>query len=87
MSLTNLRKNILVPPMRIATFNINGVKARINAVTEWLQDSAPDVALLQEIKSIDDNFPRERYEEDFIEILSDENRKEREAVLARVGSS
>ena len=63
MPLTILRKNILVPPMRIATFNINGVKARINAVTEWLQDSAPDVALLQEIKSIDENFPREHFED------------------------
>ena len=63
MPLTNLRKNILVPPMRIATFNINGVKARINAVNEWLQDSTPDVAVLQEIKSIDENFPREHFED------------------------
>ena len=37
-------------PMKIATFNINGVKARIEAVLEWLDTSAPDVALLQEIK-------------------------------------
>ena len=37
--------------MRIATFNINGVKARIGAVTDWLTESEPDVALLQEIKS------------------------------------
>ena len=34
-----------------------------------------------------DNFPRERYEDDFIEILSDENREERVALLARFGSS
>jgi exodeoxyribonuclease-3 len=44
--------------MKIATFNINGVKARIEELTKWLQDSAPDVALLQEIKSVDDGFPR-----------------------------
>ncbi len=49
--------------MRIATFNINGVKARINAVTEWLTDSAPDVACLQEIKSVDEAFPREVFED------------------------
>ena len=49
--------------MKIATFNINGVKARIEALTAWLDDSAPDVALLQEIKSVDENFPRELFEE------------------------
>lgn len=49
--------------MKIATFNINGVKARIEALSTWLTDSAPDVALLQEIKSIDENFPRELIED------------------------
>lgn len=49
--------------MKIATFNINGVKARIDALTQWLRDSAPDVALLQEIKSLDANFPREVIED------------------------
>ncbi|WP_420859279.1 exodeoxyribonuclease III [Marivivens marinus] len=49
--------------MKIATFNINGVKARIETVLRWLDESAPDVALLQEIKSVDENFPREVFEE------------------------
>ncbi|WP_341861971.1 exodeoxyribonuclease III [Gymnodinialimonas sp. 57CJ19] len=49
--------------MRIATFNINGVKARINALGDWLDDSKPDVALLQEIKSVDEGFPRELFED------------------------
>ncbi|MCC1493327.1 exodeoxyribonuclease III [Cognatishimia sp. F0-27] len=49
--------------MRIATFNINGVKARIGALTAWLDDTKPDIALLQEIKSIDEAFPREVFEE------------------------
>ena len=49
--------------MRIATFNINGVKARMGALTDWLKESAPDVALLQEIKSVDDAFPREHFED------------------------
>jgi len=49
--------------MKIATFNINGVKARIEPLTNWLKDSAPDVAVLQEIKSIDENFPREHFED------------------------
>lgn len=49
--------------MRIATFNINGVKARINALGDWLDESKPDVALLQEIKSVDEGFPRELIED------------------------
>ncbi|PIY75154.1 MAG: exodeoxyribonuclease III, partial [Rhodobacterales bacterium CG_4_10_14_0_8_um_filter_70_9] len=32
--------------MKIATFNINGVKARLPALLDWLRDSAPDVAVL-----------------------------------------
>ncbi len=49
--------------MKIATFNINGIKARIQALTDWLDEAAPDVALLQEIKSVDEGFPREIFEE------------------------
>ena len=49
--------------MKIATFNINGVKARIEAVLDWLDEAQPDVALLQEIKSVDENFPREPFED------------------------
>ncbi len=49
--------------MKIATFNINGVKARVDALTEWLDGSQPDVALLQEIKSVDEGFPRELFED------------------------
>ena len=45
--------------MKIATFNINGIKARINALPEWLAEAQPDVALLQEIKSVDEAFPHE----------------------------
>jgi exodeoxyribonuclease-3 len=48
--------------MKIATFNINGIKARIAALPEWLEEAQPDVALLQEIKSVDENFPRELFE-------------------------
>ena len=49
--------------MKIATFNINGVKARIEGLTTWLADSGPDVAVLQEIKSVDDGFPRQAIED------------------------
>jgi len=48
--------------MKFATFNINGVKARIDTLLTWLKDDAPDVAILQEIKSVDEAFPREEIE-------------------------
>lgn len=44
--------------MKIATFNINGVKARAAALGDWLDEAQPDVAVLQEIKSVDEAFPR-----------------------------
>ncbi|WP_420586850.1 exodeoxyribonuclease III [Ruegeria sp.] len=49
--------------MKIATFNINGIKARAEALPRWLDEAQPDVAVLQEIKSVDENFPRELFEE------------------------
>ena len=48
--------------MKIATFNINGIKARIEALPEWLEAARPDVVCLQEIKSVDEAFPREIFE-------------------------
>lgn len=44
--------------MKIATWNINGVRARIDNLLHWLKDSAPDIVCLQEIKTQDDGFPR-----------------------------
>ncbi len=49
--------------MKVATFNINGIKARINALPAWLDEAKPDVVLLQEIKSVDEGFPREIFED------------------------
>ncbi len=49
--------------MKIASFNINGIKARVEALQDWLKEAEPDVAILQEIKSIDENFPREIFED------------------------
>ncbi len=49
--------------MKIASFNINGIKARLPALLEWLAEAQPDVVLLQEIKSVDEGFPRMEIEE------------------------
>ncbi|MDC9826007.1 exodeoxyribonuclease III [Devosia sp. ZB163] len=44
--------------MRIATWNINGVKARHGLLLKWLEEVSPDIVCLQEIKSVDEAFPR-----------------------------
>jgi exodeoxyribonuclease-3 len=44
--------------MRIATWNINGIKARLALLVTWLEQNQPDIVCLQEIKSIDEAFPR-----------------------------
>ncbi|MFX0544614.1 exodeoxyribonuclease III [Roseovarius sp. S1116L3] len=49
--------------MKVATFNINGIKARITALPDWLDEAEADVVLLQEIKSVDEAFPREIFED------------------------
>lgn len=48
--------------MRIATWNINGIKARIGLLLTWLKQEDPDIVCLQEIKTIDEGFPRAEIE-------------------------
>jgi len=48
--------------MKIATWNINGVKARIENLVAWLKESQPDIVCLQEIKTVDEGFPRAEVE-------------------------
>jgi exodeoxyribonuclease-3 len=48
--------------MRIATWNVNSVNARLERVLEWFESAAPDVAVLQEIKCLDEKFPTEAFE-------------------------
>ena len=48
--------------MKIATWNINGIKARLGNVETWLKEAEPDLVCLQEIKSVTENFPGEVFE-------------------------
>jgi exodeoxyribonuclease-3 len=43
--------------VRIATFNVNGVNARLAALVRWLEECSPDVACLQELKAPAERFP------------------------------
>ncbi|MGZ6040024.1 MAG: exodeoxyribonuclease III, partial [Phenylobacterium sp.] len=48
--------------MRIATWNVNSVNARLETVLKWFEAAQPDVACLQEIKCVDEKFPAEAFE-------------------------
>src|SRR6476659_7461934 len=48
--------------MRIATWNVNSVNARLETVLRWFEAAQPDVACLQEIKCVDEKFPAEPFE-------------------------
>ena len=43
--------------MKIATYNVNGINARTNVLTRWLQEEAPDIVCLQELKAPMEKFP------------------------------
>ena len=48
--------------MRIATWNVNSLNARIERVTEWIETLQPDVLCLQETKLANDDFPHDEFE-------------------------
>lgn len=48
--------------MKIATWNVNSIKARLEPALVWLKRAKPDVVALQEIKTMDEHFPREAFE-------------------------
>ncbi len=48
--------------MRIATWNVNSIKQRLDSAVVWLAERKPDLVCLQETKCVDDAFPREPFE-------------------------
>jgi exodeoxyribonuclease-3 len=57
-----LRLRLELRRLKIATFNINGIRARLPRLLEWLAETRPTVACLQEIKCQDENFPASDFE-------------------------
>ncbi|MDY6990295.1 MAG: endonuclease/exonuclease/phosphatase family protein, partial [Thermodesulfobacteriota bacterium] len=49
--------------MKVATFNANGIRARLSILLEWLDKELPDVLCLQETKVPDEAFPRQAIED------------------------
>jgi exodeoxyribonuclease-3 len=51
------RRQIWTIAMRIATYNVNGINGRLANPLGWLEEAAPDIVCLQELKAPDDKFP------------------------------
>jgi len=49
--------------MKIVTWNINGIRARLPVVLNWLKQNEPDIIGLQEIKCLEENFPKQEFED------------------------
>lgn len=49
--------------MKIATFNVNSINARLPRILEWFDKAQPDVCVLQEIKCVDEKFPAQEFED------------------------
>ena len=73
--------------MRIATFNINNVNRRLPSLLKWLKRSKPDIACLQELKSMDAAFPREAIEAAGYEaVWQGQKAWNGVAILSRIGT-
>jgi exodeoxyribonuclease-3 len=49
--------------LKIATFNVNGIKSRLPHLLQWLEKEAPDIVCLQELKALDASFPKREIEQ------------------------
>ena len=47
--------------MKIISWNVNSVRARITNILEYIKQASPDILLLQEIKTQDENFPYDEF--------------------------
>src|SRR5437762_4382987 len=72
--------------MRIATWNVNSLKARLEKVTWWLDRAKPDVLLMQETKLADDDVPGEVFRQAGYELVHHgEGRWNGVAIASRCG--
>ena len=72
--------------MRIATWNVNSLKARMPRVTQWIEMFKPDVLCMQETKLADDAFPSKEFQKlGYESVHHGEGRWNGVAILSRVG--
>lgn len=73
--------------LRIASYNINGINARLHVLTRWLEEFAPDIVGLQELKCTGEAFPREAIESlGYSAIWHGQKSWNGVALLSRVGA-
>ena len=72
--------------MKIATYNVNGIKARLPVLLRWLKESIPDVVCLQELKAPQENFPEEEIKElGYTAVWHGQKSWNGVAILSRIG--
>ena len=72
--------------LKIASYNINGINTRLSVLTRWLEEFAPDIVGLQELKCTDEAFPREAIEAlGYTAIWHGQKSWNGVAILSRVG--
>ena len=73
--------------MKIATFNVNGISSRLPNLLRWLNESKPDIACLQELKTIQEKFPlKEINQEGYEAIWHGQKSWNGVAILSKVGA-
>ena len=74
-------------PMRIATYNVNGVNGRLPVLLRWLEEAAPDIVSLQELKAPDEAFPEAALTKiGYQAIWHGQSRWNGVALLSRIGT-
>ena len=72
--------------MRIATYNVNGINARLPVLLKWLKETNPDVACLQELKAPDEKIPKQDIEKSgYTALWHGQKRWNGVAILAKYG--
>lgn len=72
--------------MKIATYNVNGISARLPVLLQWLQQTKPDVACLQELKAPQEKFPEDAIKEaGYTALWQGQKSWNGVAILSRVG--
>lgn len=70
--------------IRISTFNVNGINGRLAIVLRWLEETAPDIVCLQELKAPDQKFPADALEAaGYSAVWNGQSRWNGVAILAR----
>lgn len=59
---TRVIANTEAAPVKLATYNVNGINGRLDVLLQWLTEAQPDVVCLQELKAPEDKFPRREIE-------------------------